>query len=141
MSDSFRALEDRRSRVDQVRENSTRPGRAFAHYRTTGVGGFYERDVFDFGLAFIELPNFSFGASYDEDIETPEQPPTYAATVYKWRKTAVGFYTGAWVAFDVENSVITETDDFAMIFHLSWEGVASKDIVSTPGFPVNALDI
>jgi hypothetical protein len=138
MSDAFRSLEERRSRIEQVRENSTRPGRAFRHYATTGGGVVIEPDVFDFEVAFIELPNFTFGASMSEDVDLPEDPPTfYCAGVWRWRKSARGFYTGAWCWFNVDSY---ETG-IAMDFSLSWEGVASKDIVSTPGFPINKLDV
>lgn len=136
MSETWRNLEDRRSRVEQVRENSTRPGRAFRHYRTEGGGQKIEPVVFDFGVAFIELPNFTFGASIEEGVVT-ETPPSYTAGVYRWRRSAMGFYTGAWCYFNVD----AYEDGIVLIFSLSWEGVASKDIVSTPGFPTHKLDV
>lgn len=137
MSDTWRELEDRRSRVEQVRENSTRPGRAFKHYRTTGGGMKVEPLCFEFGVSFIHQPTFTFGAAIAEDTNLPEVPPVYCAGVYRWRKSAVGFYTGAWCYFNVD----AYEDGIAMDFSLAWEGVASKDIVSTPGFPMNKLDV
>lgn len=130
-------LESRRGQVEQIRENSSRPGRAFRHYRTTGAGHLIEPVVFEFGVSFVELPNFTFGASVDEAVELPETPPTYCAGVYKWRKNGDDFYTGAWCWFVVEGF---DDDSFALIFSLSFEGVASKDILNSPGFPVNELD-
>lgn len=142
MSDAFRSLEDRRSRVEQVRENSTRPGRAFRHYESAGAGFTVEADVFDFEVAFIELPNFTFGASLSEAHEPPAEPPSYCAGVYRWRKSARGFYTGAWCWFTVTTGLEeTAALGIHLTYSLVWEGVASKDILSTPGFPVNKLDV
>lgn len=93
--------------------------------------------VFDFGVSFIHRPSFTFGGSLEEDGYLPEVPPSYSAGVYRWRKNAAGFYTGAWCFFNVD----AYEDGIVLIFSLAWEGVASKDIINTAGFPVNALDV
>lgn len=143
----WRDLEDRRGRVEQHRENASRPGRAFAHYTSTGLGKKVEATVFPFGTAFTELPIFTFGTTVDEDSELLSDLPVCSAIVYKWRRTANGFYTGAWVAFGVQplfgSTSLTAADwaGMALVWSLAWEGVASKDFISTPEFPVNLLDI
>jgi hypothetical protein len=143
VSELFRSLERRRGLVDQTTENSSRPGRSYAHYivDATGTGSVIEPVVFDFGTSFTTLPIFTFGASVDEDgdSELPLVPPMYAAGVYKWRQDASGFYTGAWCWFVVQWLSDEPDDDFSLIFSLAWEAIASKNFVKSPNFPVSDL--
>lgn len=143
MSRIFRNLERRRGLVDQTMENSSRPGRSYAHYTVdaTATGYVVESGVFDFGTAFTTLPIFTFGASADEDsdAELPDIPPMYCAGVYKWRQDASGFYTGAWCWFFVQWPSTPPDDDFGLIFSLAWEAIASKNFVKSPNFPVSDL--
>lgn len=142
MSETFGHLEAHRGRLEQVRENATRPGRAWATYETTGVGGYVHPTAFDFGCSFLELPIFTWGAVLDDASDLPPDPmdlPRMSAGVYQWKRAANGFYTGAWCWFTVDTGA--DLPNLGMIFTLAWEGVASKDFISTPGFPVNRLDV
>lgn len=141
MSQIFNNLESHRGHIEQVRENATRPGRVFQHYRTVGSGNTVETTVFDFGCAFISVPVFTFGGALDEDqmLDQDDDPPDYSSGVYRWRKNSHGFYTGAWCWFNV-SYFGSNVETFGLNFSLVWEGVASKDFITTPGFPVNKLD-
>lgn len=144
MSDAWRSLEGRRQSVEQVRENTTRPATAWALYQTRGVGEVVEPSVFPFGTSFVNLPVFAAGPTIDDDgDDLPNPVPRCTAGVYKWRQNAHGFYTGAWCWFTVDwsGTDLREVDDLRIIFTLSWQAVASKDFISSTGFPVNTLDL
>lgn len=136
-------LEARRGHLEQHQENATRPGRAWATYKTTGVGSKVEEVVFPFESAFMPdyLPIFHFGPVLDPDGDDlpADDPPRCTAGVYDWRLNARGFYTGAFCWFVVDS--YTMTNDLRLIWTLSWEGVASKDFLSSKSFPVSQLDL
>lgn len=141
MSQVWKDLEARRSYVEQTRENASRPGRAWATYKTTGTGYKIESSVFSFGGAFMTLPIFTFGVLLDpdgDDLPT-DDPPRCTAGCYDFRRTSNGYYTGAYCWFTVDS--YTESTDLRMIFTLAWEGIASKDFISSHDFPVNTLDV
>lgn len=134
-------LEARRQEVERVIENSTRPARAFATYTTTGQGSFVETRVIPFRTSFIVRPTFTFGFSLSDDTRMPTDPPACTAGVHDWQRTANGNYVGAYCWYTVVTTDdIDPPSDLTVIFHLAWEGLASKDFLSTPGFPVNLLD-
>lgn len=142
MSETFGHLEQHRGRLEQVRENSTRPGRAWATYQTVGIGGYAHPTVFEFGCGFLEQPIFTFGVALRSDQALPDAPEDYprcTAGVYHWKRSPNGLFTGAWCWFTVDTGA--DRPNLCMVFSMAWEGVASKDFISTPGFPVYALDV
>ncbi len=139
MSDNkiFDNLENRRAKVEQVAQNSARPGRALSIYTSTGVGTIFEPVCFNFKASFTTKPHFTFGSDILSDVSTM---PVCVASVYKWRQSANGFYTGAWCAFYVGSSD-SGAAALNIEFHLTWEGILIKDFISSLGFPVQSLDI
>lgn len=139
----WRNLEDHRSTVEAHRENSTRAARSWATYKTTGVGFVVEPVVFKFGCSFLDLPIFTAGVVLDPDGDDlpVDDPPRCTAGVYDWKMTAEGLYAGAFCWFVVDSDTDQVTTNLKMIFTMAWEGIASKDFISAPRFPVNKLDV
>lgn len=139
-NDIWNDLEHRRGDVERHRENATRPARAFAEFRATGVGFLICEAVFRFDCSFIDRPTFTYGVSLGADIDLPIDVLKCSAGVYDWKQTANDYYAGAWCWFNVETWADVD-DDFVTIFHLAFEGIGSKDFISSHGFSVAKLDI
>lgn len=96
------ALEQQRSRVDQVRENSARYAQSFGTFTTTGIGEFEIEDPHLFGCTFADQPIVAFGFSLNGDQLVPTQFPRCTGGVRSWVQDARGFYIGAYVICLVE---------------------------------------
>lgn len=136
-NDIFDGLERRRAAIQQVQDNSAQPDFCSAFHTISGVGAVFEPTCFSFGTAFMDKPVFTFGS---EIIGSTSAPPAASASVYKWRQTSNGFYTGAYVGFYV-GSTVSDVGDLQTIFHLKWNGIRIKNFISSLGFPVQSLDI
>lgn len=143
-NDAWRALEGHRSRIAQYDENATRAARIYARYTTNGMGTLAEENVFGFDVAFLDMPIFNYGAALGDGLSLSDalaDYPTYACGVYKWRIDGNGYYTGAWCWFATSAGASVDPATFSMDFLLSFSGVASKNFVASPGFPVSELEI
>lgn len=95
-------LEQRRHRVEQTRENSTRLAQAYASFDTQGVGEFKHPTVVTFGCYFVRRPVVSYGMSTDGDALIAERYPMAQGGVYGWQRNADGMYVGAWIMVVVQ---------------------------------------
>jgi hypothetical protein len=98
----FRALEQRRSQLDAIRENSARLAYCHLTFTTSGWGEFKVPDAVRFTCTFAERPAVSHGLSIDGDDLVPTRFPRVTAGVYKWVQDVDDFYIGAHVFFVVE---------------------------------------
>lgn len=149
-NDVFGDLEQRRQRVDQIRENTPRLARAYATYETQGWGEIIVPTVQHFGCTFITEPYFSSGIVMrgDSTSEADGQLvsgryPRVTAGIWRWAHDARGYWIGAYVFFVVETvgfqftsgEVPSSVDPNYRIAHkMIFEGVSFKD------FNVNKLD-
>jgi hypothetical protein len=133
----WQGIEQRRAQVEQVQENSSREGHAYATYEGTFLGDLKVPTVFNFGTAFQEMPIFTFGSSLVEDVGNL---PLCIAGVYRWRQDANGYYTGAYCHFYIGNLSSSDSPS-NVLFHLMWSGIKVKNFIASPTFDAGALDI
>lgn len=111
---------------DQTAENSARQAYAWGTARSTGAGALSYREIIDFGVLFVDKPMFSYGCellSVEHLDDTGAVPPVSSGFVYRWERTARGFYSGAYVLV-----VVSADNDTELEHHFSFTGVAAKDI-------------
>ena len=134
-SDAWHEIGIERGRIEQVKENSGRLAKVFAHYTTTGWGEIAVPEVIEFDCTFLTEPTFTSGIALADRIELlPNRFPRVTAGVYRWRKNAKQQWTGAWVFFCVDTfsaAVPTSSLDpnYVLHHHLSFEAVAYKDVL------------
>lgn len=142
--DTWRALEQHRSRIDQHKENQARLAVSYASYMTTGWGEFEPDTCFDFNCLFVEPPFVTDGIEVDQ--KTPVQQnrfPQSKVGVSRWRKDASGNYTGAWLWFKISTvdyqiwrySYPGSDPNYTIFHHIRFEGIALKAL------PAWVLDI
>lgn len=133
--DPFGRWETRRGELVRHAENSARLAFAFALVSSTGTGGEIRvEDCQEFGLAFAEKPFVSYGAEVDGDLLVDSRFPLARGGVYRWRRNAKGFYTGAWVYvvvstldFQIPSTEATDPE-YTILHHFTFAGVAVKDL-------------
>lgn len=128
----FQALEQRRSQLDAIRENSSRLATSRLTFTTHGWGEIKLPDVSYFSGTFIERPGVATGFCIDGDALVPTRFPRVTAGVYKWLQDSSGFYIGAWVflVVDTQSSFIETTvaadPGYDLIHDFTFTGVATK---------------
>lgn len=128
----FRALEQRRSRLDAIRENSSRPATCRLTFTTTGWGEMKLPNASYFGGSFIDRPAVATGVTIDGDNLVATRFPRVTAGVYKWLRDASGFYVGAWVFIAVDTqspyiaTTVTADPGYELTHDFTFTGVASK---------------
>ena len=102
----FPALEQRRSHLQSVAENTARYASSFVTWKTEGWGEFLCDEVQYFDTTFIKQPSVAHSFSLDGDVLVPGRFPRVTAGVHKWLTNHEGFFTGAWLFFVVETTGI-----------------------------------
>jgi hypothetical protein len=127
-------------RVDAVarnRENRGRMASASASFDTTGIGVVEFPDRISFGMTFIESPRPHYGSFCDASAlrdaagltDADDLPlPMCSGSVVEWDQDENDHYVGAWVAVQVQGTVV----DTAVTHFFDFTGVAIKDIPHDP---------
>lgn len=137
----FQAIEQRRGKLDAIRENTSRLANAHLTFTTHGWGEFKLPNVAYFKATFIEQPAVACGVALDGDKLISTRFPRVTAGVYRWLQDAKGNYIGAWVFFvvDTQNTYISTTvttdPGYDLIHYLSFTGIAGKVL------PAHLLDM
>jgi hypothetical protein len=121
---SFGAAEQRRSWVEQVRENSARLARVGMYVESTGAGEVKMTEPLVFGISFTDVPHFTSG--YEVKTDTPSGHfPLATAFVYGWVFNAAHtLCTGAYIGFVIDDAEGNLPHRIA--HHLRFEGEAIK---------------
>lgn len=136
----FQALEQRRGRLDAIRENSSRLATCQLSFKTHGWGEFKLPKVTYFTSTFVTRPFMASGVSIDGDALIATRFPRVSAGVYRWLQDIEDYYTGAWVYFVVDTrspfiSTTVATDPgYDLIHDMQFTGIAIKQL------PAHLLD-
>lgn len=103
---AYSSLLDDRSRVEQQRENASRPAVCAMRYRTTGAGGILTQAI-PFDVVFLEAPFATFGFVLEKRPDDRHYAlPSISAGVLRWQtQTAPNgqpIYVGAFLAINVD---------------------------------------
>lgn len=132
----FQALEERRGRLDQIRENTSRLAVAQVSFHTHGWGEFKIPEVAYFSSTFTHRPSLACGSSIDGDLLIPTRFPRVTCGVYRWLRDVQGFYTGCWVFFVVDTqsafiaTTVTADPGYDLVHDLQFTGIAIKALPS-----------
>ncbi len=126
-NEAVNAQDERRSRIDQIRENSARTALVDARFSTLGSGSFKQDEPIEFGLSFMAgewadpdnpdivkplVPAISYGFSIPpartltwatqeialtDTNELVDEVPYCSGGVWAWERNDYGLYIGAYV--------------------------------------------
>lgn len=131
----FAALEQRRSRLDAIAENSARYASSFVTFTTTGWGEKQSPDCQRFTTTFVRRPSVSHCMSLDGDKLVDGRFPRVTAGVHRWLQDEQGFYLGAWLFFVIETVGLQGLDHYVMPTGQGSVTVPALSGGSTPALP------
>jgi hypothetical protein len=124
ISDPYKQIVRGSSRQSQIDENASRYARFECKFITTGSQQKRFPDPVMFDCTFVDEPHVVTGLyCAGDDLEGASVFPRVSAGIYKFIASPQGYYTGAYVWFNVDVGIF---DTFEIHHYFTFSGIAIK---------------
>lgn len=121
------SLERRRAQQEQQRSNTGQIASAVLYVETTGnAQQVVDPTLHTFDCTFTDTPQFAHGLEIVAGAVAPGALPRVTAGVYRWERSRDGFYTGAYLYFDVSFPGGVAGETFTLRHHCTFGGMAIR---------------